>query len=394
MNSLHFIKIQTTFKLVIVFSLTILFSLGCSKTKAIHDIKYEISFDNSISTNLSLNEIADSLSYVFIQFDINNPVGRILLFKASKKFYYLVDHTLKLLVIGKNGVINSVINNPGRGPSEYSQIDDIIVSENEELIYILDTGNKNILKFSISGTFLKSYPLKLSYAAHFSFLGKNNFCIYQSPRFSHDCENIFITDSVFNIERKFYYEGDAEFLRKIPYLVDTKWYHFNNNIYFKEAFQDTVYEINEDYNVKPYLCIDFGKKRIPDYFFEETKLYQNFSNKFYQLSDILESKNYIFLRIFFDNINSPYLYIKNSNSLLKIKDLDLINIIDFKVTFWPNYIDDNDNLYAFYYSNDFLSKAKSIELPEKFLEKLKTNTNPIIVRVSLKPNRKPFKYLK
>jgi hypothetical protein len=344
---------------------------------------FDICFDNAIISDIYLKEIADSISYIFLQTEEQNPVGRIIQMKTSQNYIFIVDQQSDLFVFNKTGVFVAVIDKKGRGPNEYINIEDFIVSENELFIYILDSGNKRIAKFSLYGKFIGSYPIPFYHAAHISMIDKNLMCIYQSPRFSGDCANIFLTDTIFNLKVKFTYNGDAEFLRKIPYLVDTKWYSLNSKVFYKEPFESIVYQIDKNHGVKPYINLDLGKRAIPDFFFEDTKLYQSSADKFFQFSEILESEDYFFFQIFFENCNHPYFYSKVNKQLIKLENPSIINNLDSKQDFWPFYIDNQGIMYCFFYGNEKLKFLKSNDIPKNLKNQVEVSTNPIIAWVKL-----------
>lgn len=348
---------------------------------------YYIDFRSNFQKNISLREIADSINYIILQFDKNNPVGKVTHFKLSPNFIFIADQQNKLFVFKRNGEIFTVLDSIGKGPNEYLYIADFAISDDEKYIFILDPGNKKVIKYTISGRYLISYPVKYFHAAHIEILRKGFFCIYQSARFSDDCSNIFITDSLFHLKSKIFYDGDGDFLKRIPYLIDVEWYRFDKDICFKEAFQSIVYKIDEYIGLKPYINIDFGNKEIPDYAYEDINLYQRLAEQCYQLTDIVESKNYIFIKVFYQNEKNPYLYIKKDNILLKLENSSLLNDLDNTVDFWPLYIDNNDIMYRICYADEINEKAGSKDAMIDFEEMVESNDNPIIVCVRLNPQR-------
>jgi hypothetical protein len=367
----------------IVFAFIVIFSISCINES--NDVKtaFNIDFNNTVLKDVRLAGIADSLYYIFLQFDKHNPVGRIAHFKVSHNYIFIADHRNKLFVFKKNGEVCSVLNKTGKGPGEYISIEDFTISDDERFIYILDPGNKKIIKCTLSGEYVNSYPLKYSHAAHIEILRDGCFCIYQSARFSDDNSSIYITDSLFNLKKKIFYDGDQDFLRRIPYLIDVEWYRFNNNIYFREPFQSTVYRIDQAIGLDPYINIDFGNRGIPDYAYEDTKLYQDIASECYQLKDIVESENYFFLKVFYQNVNHQYLYIKKDNELIRLKSPGLVNDPDDTAYFWPQYIDESNIMYSIDYADELFENTGSHNAVIDFEKTVGSNENPIIVCVEL-----------
>ncbi len=368
----------------IFFVFTIISSNSCINESNNVKTAFNIDFNNTVLKDVSMAGIADSLYYIFLQHDKHNPVGRISHFKVSHNYIFIADRQNKLFVFKKNGEVFSVLNKTGKGPDEYISIEDFAVSDDERFIYILDPGNKKIIKCTLSGEYINSYSLKYNHAAHIGILKNGCFCIYQSARFSDDNSSIYITDSLFNLKKKIFYDSDQDFLRRIPYLIDVEWYRFNKDIYFREPFQSTVYRIDQAIGLDPYINIDFGNRGIPNYAYEDTKLYQDITSKCYQLTAIVESENYFFLKVFYQNGNNQYLYIKKDNELIRLKSPGLVNDLDNTADFWPQYIDESDIMYRIGYSDEIFENIRSQNAVIDFEKTLGSNENPIIVCAELK----------
>ena len=368
---------------LILFILTL---LSCNPKNVVEREYFSIvDFDILSNKKKELVEIADSLNFTFLQYDKQNFVGKILNFKITENYLFIVDQQQKLFVFKRNGNLFSVINKRGKGPEEYIQIEDFTITPNEKFVVILDPYNSKVLKYDISGNYINNYSIEYNHSAHISSIGDNRYCLYQSARFSDENVNLFITDSTFNTVKKIKYPGNGEFLRKIPYLLDVNWYNYENSIYYKEVVVDTIYKMNlEKLTFNPHFAIDLGKWKMPDKYYTNTKYYQMSANKFYQIGKICESENYLFLNIFYENNFKYFIYKKKDEPLLfEVNSNELPNQIGNDISFWPDYIYKNV-MFKFIEAGELYDKLKSTPFSGEIKKNMELNDNPILMSCKIK----------
>ena len=363
--------------------LLILILSNCNTKYNFDDNNYiTVDFERAITRKVNINEIADSMEFTFLQYDKQNLVGKIIDYRITKNYIFLVDQQQKLFIYKKNGNLVSVIHKRGKGPSEYINIEDFTIDSNEEYIYILDPGNSKVLKYNIYGTYKHGYSIPYTHAAHISNHKNVNHFIYQSARFSEKSFNVFITDSNFNTINSISDPG-GQLIKNIPYLLDVFWYNYNEHTHYKEVLVDTVYRINKNFKSEPYILFNFGKYKMPNKYYTETKYYQMGAHEFYQIGSLMESKGYIFISIFFNNKKRYFLYQKNNGSLINLNSDKLVNNSNLDINFWPTYIDEDDKMYRFIEAGELINKLKSTPKVKEIKHLLEFKDNPVLISSKL-----------
>ena len=129
---------------------------------------------------------------------------------------------------------------------------------------------------------------------------------------------------------------------------------------------------------------NLGKYKMPDKYYTETKYYQMGAHKFYQIGSLLESKEYIFISIFFNNKKRYFLYQKNNRLLLNLNTDALVeNSRNLDINFWPAYIDEDDRMYRFIEAGELHKKLKSTSKVNEIKHILEFNDNPVLISSKL-----------
>lgn len=344
--------------------------------------KNVINFDSAMSKNIELNEISDSIRVTFLITDNKNLLGEIFKFKCTRNYIFIVDQQQKLFIFKKNGELYSVIYQMGKGPSEYIEIVDFYVDREEKFILILDPLNGKLLTFDINGIFISGHKIEYNHAEHITGIKGNNYCIYQSARFSLNNQNLFFLDSSFNTISSIE-DTNGDFIKNLPYLIDINWYNFNGQSYFKYAMNDTIFAINNDFSKNAHYILNYGSKRMPNKYYTKTKYYQTESHKFYLEGDILESNKYIFIPIYYENKRKHFLFNKKDNTLFDIGTDEILVDSNFNLEFWPTYIDMDDVMYQFIPAGVLYDRIKTKEGFDNIKQRLITNNDYVLLSSKL-----------
>lgn len=340
-----------------------------------------ISFDKTFSKSFNLIVQTDSVNTTFLEYNKDHLIGEIKNFKISDNYILILDGQYKFFIFNKDGDLISATLKRGKGPSEYVAIEDFTLDFNEKYLYFLDPYNSKVLKYNITGEFIKEYSIPLRHATHISKLGNENFAIYQSARFSDDLFNIYIYDNNFHLIKAIK-DFNGYKIKRLPYLLDVCWYEFNNITFFKEVMSDTVFAISNDGSVTPHFIIDFDNKKMPTKNYTKTELYQSEAHKYYQIGSIIESNYYIFFNIIFYNNSNFFVYDKNNKKLYNL-GINSFNNSQFG-TYWPNYIDNKDCMYSFSNSIEFSNHFLSYIINDEIQQNLTINDNPILLSCKLR----------
>jgi hypothetical protein len=161
----------------------------------------------------------------------------------------------------------------GRGPNEYSFIPLDFYDSNKKIIYTLGS-NENIITFGLNGDYLGDIKLPncyevdgmpfLSSGSFDTYLDSTTYVSYVSNNSGNERKKmvLFTKDSLVKVFPN-YLSWKRSPSRNINVLsLETRFFHYGNKLFFKEAFNDTLFEVRKD-NLLPRLVFYFGKYSMP-----------------------------------------------------------------------------------------------------------------------------------
>lgn len=252
----------------ILFFCLLLFSCTTKQDRNIENLNITTIFvENSKNTPLDLSEL--SLNTHFVKLETNDSC----LIKKIQKIYYINNQIIigddySIYFFGEDGRFKYKVERQGDGPEEYARLSDFDISQDGEIINVLDTRKKQIITYDYNGNFIDKSKID-SWAIGMQQLNDSLLILYCGNQVSSNnnnkliCFNIFkqkITDSFFNISNN-----------KSNYLHVHSSSNFtisNNDLLFYELYNDTIYKIFPT-SCKPLYYIDFGKYKIPQSLFED-----------------------------------------------------------------------------------------------------------------------------
>jgi hypothetical protein len=318
---------------------------------------------------------------------------------AGKKFYILKRHNT-ILKFRESGQFVTRIGTVGRGPNEFTVAHDADVDEKSQEIYLLARWQKKFFVYSEGGQLIRTFPLLIS-PNKFSFFGNNILCY--SENHMGDIENSFdLLDSSGLIKISF--PNKYPFKNHDAYGIDHEnlFYHFDNRLFKKEVYSDTVYEL-ENMNFKPRMVIAVGEKLItPKARSEFDGLYlgKNFIYPF----KLFEFGDYVYYEFMYrivipdDVLIYSFIGSKKDNFQALIKtDQGIINDLDGGPSILPRTVKDDNTIIAMVDAMKFKKHIASEEFRnskpkypekkkelEKLASSLKETDNPVLVLVRLK----------
>jgi len=287
----------------------------------------------------------------------------------------------------------------GRGPGEYYYFWAFDVDPNSKSVYLLDYNAIKV--YSETGQFLRSIQLKGIDQKHFHDLKYynnklliSNYIAGGSSKYSW-----LVLDTTGIIVKKKYNPVPA-FITNMEYSGGN--YLFNNNIYYWDIYNDTIYSISPDFSYKPSFLLSPGDYKWPKYSIIGTDNLRTEIPKFYRINLIIETFKYRIIQVWGDYV----LIDKESNTSCKSersKDDKMggfINDLDGGMLFQPrSYFTENGREYlvailnsseliTYIKSSDYESNiTKNIEQKrkfDKFVNGVKETDNEIIMVVRLK----------
>lgn len=216
----------------------------------------------------------------------------------------LVDNGNICLLYDTTGHFISKIGSQGRGPGEYLGVINMSLGKQKE-IYI--SFLYDLLEYNITGSFLKKYPKSLlinnKYIMRTWYPIDDSLLIGHIPNSTGQIEyKAIIADKHGNIKHT--YRNYNLFKREKEVASGTEgfanFYHFNGSVYYKEIYNDTLFSLNDKYELLPKYYFNLGKLQMP--VAERAKPMTG--DKYWSyisLWDVFQTESYVFMDCHFGN---------------------------------------------------------------------------------------------
>lgn len=285
--------------------LYIIILFGCNKNTKEYDSINLINILNNKSTSIPLSNIYESELRIPLETSDSILIKYIWDIVVDNNLIY-IEHDNRCSVFDKSGKYLRKIGNRGQGPEEYISITKIFTTDNKVLIH--DSNKNKILIYDQKGKFINSINIPLKFL-NIKQLENNNFIGYIPNVTGHES----IKFGIFN--------KDGLLLDSIPHNIqfepkftlwftdEGKFFHYNQNTYFKEYLNDTIYQVKND-KLHPYLHFELGDQRARNLARAELIGYSRndtFFPNMAKVNIIGETNRFVFLRakgfICYDKIN-------------------------------------------------------------------------------------------
>ncbi len=412
---------------ILVFVILIISIISCKGNGADSIPKIEIEKNIDNFKPFKLSDLDCELEYVVLE-SIPEAMLMDIRFVDISNNHIIVSDVDKCLFFNRSGNFISRIGSKGRGPGENRAFTQVKIYNDK--IFLPDAMTNQINIFDINGKFLNNvkspgyfYPLE----------GNSWMPITDSTYFVHipniignEENRVVLIDNNGEILQKYanttFYTNGRD---KAIFLMPATFYKHNDNIYFKQLLNDTIWQLSNDY-LNPTYRIDLGKYGISlEYYALSWQLFREKLADGITIENIFETRDYIFFIMNFW-INYPFTFYKDSphspsgishypiiglfnkvddnvflvapsNVDYQIEPTGIENDIDGGINFMPKYAV-NDTLLVGWYepyqlkmyvaSESFKNSTPKFPEKKKQLEKLAANLdendNPVLMIVKLK----------
>ena len=272
---------------------------GPKRSKTIPVIDIEANVDNM--QKIYLSQFSDKILYIPMESKVDHLLMWNTHLYADFSENYIIDSDGQIcLLYDKNGHFIKQIGSQGRGPGEYTGIKYVKLLGNKILVY--DYISDDLIEYRIDGSFEKRYRSGLT--------GNNKYRLMKC---------FFLDDSLIlgNIENftgrdefkamiinksgsiKKFYKNYIYFTLEpgMPYAQspgEASYYRFRDKVFFKEYLNDTLFQLDANYNMTPYIIFRFGKHKMP--LSDRGKPWSKIDfGSYISLGKIFETNNYLFL---------------------------------------------------------------------------------------------------
>jgi len=343
---------------------------------------------------------ATDIQYIPLETTKQNVLPEIKKIVFGKSFF-LTHSYANINMFRYNGQFVTKISKEGRGPDEITVAHDIDINPKDETIYLVDGWLQKFLVYNRDGKLMRSFKSPLKIAIRFRITNDGILC-YNDNNMAKTTDSFILIDTLGKVIMNYpnTYKWQDKTNRTVGYLHENLFYRFNDQIFKKEMYSDTVF-VYRDKAFKPHIIIDVGKLRItPEARTNSPVAY--IIHNFLTPHKLFECGDYIYYEFSYqpDDENEGFSVIASKGNNFKIffdPEKGLINDLDGGPNIIPQTVKDNNILVTWIDAIDFknhissetfrkskpLYPEKKKEL-EKLAASLKETDNPVLVQVRLK----------
>ena len=336
-----------------------------------------------------LSSIFDSISYQTFQLSDSTVIGSIDKIEIHNFRYYFWDKIgRKIWCYDLDGNFIFKLDKRGQGPGEYLGISDFNIDKERQQLLILDQNSKKILCYDLNGNHIKNFAIDVS-AVQFAIV-ENGWLLYS--RGGPD----FLRDKIKYGYNLLMYDFDGNLLEQYcPYndITDRSFglknfSTFNQQIFFRYAINDTIYQFDYSGYLKNKILFDFGKYRMPlksinD--FQEMSEYSRRSN-YTRVYESFHTSKFMFISYSFEKRLHFLLFDKESENIINgsflENDIDNISFANpIPIFAWQNQL-----IYVKEASDIVEQKKEGEKIHKRIsqLQDLNEEDNPVIIIAYLK----------
>ncbi len=346
----------------------------------------------------NLSSIYSILNYIPLETKDQCIIGNITKLIVRDHCFWILDELTKsVFCFDSEGKFKFKINNIGKGPGEYLNINDFVYDQNR--IYILDVsqGKMNVYE---NGEFIYEIPKKI-YATNFEKLDEE-FIFYsafmQNKNFRNNDKNIIITDSRLREKNTFLPFSEKikpNSIIRYPKNIQKK----GNDIFIWQPFDYNIYQYRKDLLSCKYKIHFEGQNENLGQKILEQVITRNMNGGETQL--LMEQSHYcdiidvmdlpVFFHIIYKYDNSYHFVFfdkKNDKVLDLSKNINgekapvpLINDVD-GVLYYPLMAVKDDTIYSYANAYEYLENKPIPNALNK--QQIDFNSNPVIVTFKIK----------
>jgi hypothetical protein len=279
------------------------------------------------SEKINLSDMADDI--VYIPLDNAVPFGRITRIKVNENNIYISDIDAGILKFDRAGKFLGKIGTKGRGPGEYLSASSFTVDDLTGNVYILETATPKIKVYSPSGRFIRDYVFSRDILVLPSDIEMFSSKIFIAD-YSGFAKNIWVVlDSLGNIVTM-KINSIPPFERKVGRIESGGVFEFENNLYYYNSYNDTVFSVSKDLKSNAAFLFAKGKFRVPARFITNEE-----RRDLFLPGSLFQTRQYVLLRYQYLGNYATVVIEKNTSKVYN--NSSIINDIDGGVPFAPRY---------------------------------------------------------
>jgi hypothetical protein len=209
-----------------------------------------------------------------------------------------------LLIYDTTGILVTRFGKKGRGPEEFITIENLLFDKNGQILF---ADTETLFEFSPVGDFVRNYRnIFMAEKDQFigSFIPLNDSILFcHVPNQTGKAENkALLINKKGDIKRT--YKNYLKFDRAKPSSnsrdSEAQFYYFKNDLYYKDLNNDTLFILNDEFNLIPKYTFNIGKYKEP--LSERGKPEPRNRLPYIYLLKVFQTKDYIFLNCALGNL--------------------------------------------------------------------------------------------
>jgi hypothetical protein len=380
----------------------ILLMASCNKNRTVIFKGERLVISSESNSKLLLSEYSNDVSTVKLNLKQGELIGNVDQLIVKKDRFYIRDKVSKTVwVFNLSGSLIYKINNYGKGPGEYSGLDNILVDEKKKELLIFDQSLDKVIYYNLlNGNYKKQQGFEYSFKSVIK--DNNKFFVHTNKAINFEFKsseqkldsvnfNLIVFDENFKcLEKKFPYDTKMH-PSGISFSFGEHFSSYKDSYLFMESFNDTIFSIKNE-KLTPKCIVDFeNKEKIDFYHLNRSKFYEKLKDVrgAFMPGNFVETCD-LYLFSFF-NCTTTYYCIYDKESKRNCSGLLIDDINGCLGRYKANrgrylyYVVDENLLveHIDYVSNHLSNFGKDyLEKCKKTLHDLKESKNPIIKRIS------------
>jgi hypothetical protein len=381
-------------------SLLIISGLNLSETAECQPLKIDLRKFTERET-VKLTQIgATDIQYIPLQTTEQNVLPEIKEIVFSKSFF-LTHNYANINMFRYDGSFVTKIGNEGRGPNEFTVAHDLDINPKNESIYLVDGWLKKFLVYNKNGKLTRTFKSPLVGAVYFR-MAKDGILCYNQNNMANIENSYILIDTTGKVIMNYpnTYKWQHKTNPSYGFLHENLFYRFNNQIFKKEMYSDTVF-VYRNKAFEPHLLIDVGKLRITPEARTNSPV-EYIIHNFLVPKSLFECGNYIYYEFNFqaNDKNEGFSFIVSKVDNFRVlfdPEKGLVNDFDGGLNILPQTAKDINTMVAWIdalqlktYVASETFKRNNPKFPEKkkelkiLADKLKETDNPVVILIKIK----------
>jgi hypothetical protein len=213
--------------------------------------------------NLTLSDLLESIEYVRLDNSPEAIIGEINKIIVQDSFIY-VWRAKAIRKFTLNGDYVATIGSRGPGPMEYNEPTDFVIFGDE--IIVSDQFKFDLKYYDLDGNFKRAEKTPFAFL-QFAQLSPNQYLFHQiSTGNNNHLQSIanwlvFETDTAFQINHRGFFRPAA---KNDNFIRDGGFYPYPDKVFFQPIYNDTIFSISPDNNIRAEYIFDFGDGKMPE----------------------------------------------------------------------------------------------------------------------------------